>query len=170
MNIPIVFAWDGEVMKPLGRFAQLADKEFVIGENYQLEVTQPRSMASHRHYFACIAEAWANLPEDQAGRWPTPEHLRKWALVQAGYREETTYVAASKAEALRFAAFMRSVDGFAVVVVNDRTVMRMVARSQSLSAMTRADFSASKDAVLSAIGRLIGVDPTELRRNTGKAA
>lgn len=170
MSAPLIYHWDGECMKPLGHFAKAADKFFVIGQNYRLEIVQPRSVESHRHYFAVLNEAWANLPEVHAGRWATVDHLRKWALVQAGYRHETTYVAHSKAEAVRFAAFMRSLDDYAVVTVEGNCVHHCRAKSQSMAEMSRKEFGESKQAVLEVVAKLIGVSSDDLARNAGRAA
>ena len=97
---PILYRWDGEAMTPATqRFAREADKQFVVGEEYPLIVHEHRSAASHKHYFAAISDAWESLPESMAGEFPTSEHLRKRALIMAGYRDERSIVAASKAEA-----------------------------------------------------------------------
>jgi hypothetical protein len=171
VSAPLFFAWDGETMTPLPRFAKMADREFVVGENYRLEIVKERSATSHNHFFACIEEAWRNLPEIYADRWPSAEHLRKWALVRAGFREETTFLASSHAEAVRVGALMRSIDEYAVVTVDGRMVIRAVAKSQSMAAMPgKNEFQDSKDKVLDVIARLVGVDPKELSKNAGRAA
>lgn len=169
-STPILFTWEGDAMVPVGRFAALADKVYVVGENYSLEVVQQRSAATHRHFFAVVNEAFANLPEIHAGRWPSPDHLRRWALVQAGFRNETTFVAHSKAEAMRFAAFARTVDEYSVVQTEGNVVSIYTAKSQSEKAMSRKEFQASKVAVLDVIARLIGVSPDELAKNARSAA
>lgn len=169
-NTPITYRWDGESMTPVGRFGALADKQFVVGENYTLEIVLQRSAATHRHFFACINEAFANLPEVHAGRWPTPDHLRKWALVQAGFRNETTFVASSKAEALRFAAFARSIDEYAVVKTDGSLVAIYTAKSQSEKAMTRQEFADSKTQVLDVLAKLIGVSTDDLAKNAKAVA
>lgn len=169
--IPVLFAWtDDGVMKPLGRFSSLCDRQFVVGEHYRLEVVQERSPESHRQYFAVINEAWANLPEIHAGRWRTPDHLRKWALVTAGFCDETTFIAQTKAEAQRFAAFIGALDQFAVVTVDGKMVRRATAKSQSYKDMSRKEFQASKDAVFQVLAKLIGVDERDLVSNAGRAA
>lgn len=163
---PVLFTWtDDGVMRPVGRFSAIADKVYVVGENYNLEIVPQRSGATHKHFFACLADAWANLTEAHAGRWHSPEHLRKWALVQAGFRNETTYIAQSKAEAMRFASFVRSQDEYAVVQTEGNMVAIYTAKSQSEKAMSRKEFQASKEAVLDVIARLLGVTPDELARN-----
>jgi len=80
MTTPVLFSWDGEAMQPLGeRMAKLCDEQFVIGMRYRLVEYEDRSSKSHNHYFASLAEAWNNLPEDMAERFPSPEHLRKYS-------------------------------------------------------------------------------------------
>lgn len=158
MSAPVVFSWDGEHMVPLSRFGPLCDRQFVIGENYTLEVVEQRSAESHRHYFACLHAAWENLPEVHGNRWITAEDLRKWALVEAGYFEETTFICHSKAEAVRLAGYLQSIGGPCVVVVEGKLVARRVAKSQSMKAMSKKEFQASKDAVLAVVAKLIGVD------------
>ena len=166
---PITFAWDGEAMKPLPRFAQAADREYVIGETYNLAEVQDRSSASHRHYFALINEAWMNLPEALSERFPSAEHLRKYALVKAGYRDERSIACASKAEAQRVGAFVKPMDDYAVVVVFGASVMVYTAKSQSVRAMGKADFQASKEAVLGVLADMIGVEPAALVRRAEAA-
>lgn len=170
MDAPVIYQWTGEAMVPQARFARLCDRQFVVGEHYRLVPHEDRSAASHRHFFAAVNDAWENLPEHLAERFPTSEHLRKWALIKAGFRDERTLVAASKAEAQRLAAFVRPMDDFAVVVVSEATVTVYTAKSQSVRAMGKAAFQASKDGVLSVLSEMIGVPPATLARNAGMAA
>lgn len=159
---PIMFRWDGEAMVP--RHPRLADKAFVIGQEYPLVEHHGRSEASHRHYFACIHDAWQNLPADAAERFATSEHLRKWALIKAGYRDERTIVLPTKADAQRVAAFMKPDADCSVVVARECVVVCWTAKSQSVRAMGKADFQASKDAVLQVVAELIGAQPDQLGR------
>lgn len=170
MTTPIPFRWEGDCFTPMPGFGRRCDELFVVGQVYRLVEHEDRSAASHRHYFACINTAWENLPPAAAERFPTPEHLRKFALVKAGYADSRTLVASSKAEAQRLAAFVKPMDSFALVVVSEATVTVWTARSQSVKAMGRADFQASKDAVLDVIAALIGTDPATLAATAGQAA
>lgn len=166
----IIYRWDGDAMAPLPRFARLADRQFVVGQDYELVEHHERSDASHRHYFACIRDAWLNLPEEHSDRFASEAHLRKWALIRAGYRDERTIACASKAEALRFVAFMKPMDDYAVVVAREAVVVVWTAKSQSVKAMGKADFQASKEAVLGVLADLIGTDPASLSTNVREAA
>lgn len=159
---PIVYQWNGEAMVPMRRFAKQCDREFVIGEFYPLVVEEARSMRSHAHYFAAVNSAWENLPEDLAPRFKTAEHLRKYALIRTGFHDERSIVCSSTAEAERVAAFVKPVDEFAVVLVNDATVTIFTAKSQSLRAMDRKEFQRSKELVLEFLSARIGVKRDEL--------
>ena len=127
-------------------------------------------MRSHRYYFASVNEAHANLPEHLAERFATPDHLRKYALIKAGYRDERSIVATSKAEAQRVAAFVRPIDDYALVVVFEAVVTIYTAKSQSVRAMGKAEFRKSIDAVLDIVSAMVGTSPDELRENAGRAA
>lgn len=170
MSIPIPMRWDGEAFAPLPRFAKEADRQFVIGEVYRLAPVEERSMASHGHFFACVHDAWANLPEHLAPMFPTETHLRKWALVRAGYADHRSIVAASKAEAQRIAAFVKPMDEFAVVSVKEATVNVWTAQSQSMKAMGKKAFQDSKTKVIEILDDMVGVDRGALAKNAGQAA
>ena len=159
---PLWFAWDCEAMRPLSPKA--ADRSYTVGQRYHLEHREDRSSQSHAHYFSCINEAWQNLPPAAAERFSSPEHLRKWALIKSGYRDERSFVCASKAEALRLASFLRPVDEFAVVSVNGSAVVMLTAKSQNMRSMDRKTFGASKTAVLEVLADLLGVSLDQLGR------
>ncbi len=165
---PLVFDWDGEAMIP--RSPRLADKHYVVGEFYRMVPHEDRSMRSHRYYFASVNEAWKNLPEHLAERFPTAEHLRKYALIRAGYRDERSIAAASKAEAQRVAAFIKPMDEYAIVRVSEAVVTVYTAKSQSMRAMGKKAFGESKEAVLDILSAMIGTTPATLAANAGQAA
>lgn len=145
---PLIFEWDGEAMIPLRRFHNIANAEFTVGERYRMEAQEQRSLVSHAHYFATLNDIWLSLPERYGDAIPSVEHMRKWALIRTGYRDERSIVCASKAEAKRIAAFVKPMDDFAIVVVNEATVSVFTAKSQSMKAMGGKEFQRSKEAVL----------------------
>lgn len=167
---PITFGWNGEAMVPMRHLGRLCDKHFVIGQTYTLIEQQERSHRSHAHYFACLNEAWKNLPEELTERFPTSEHLRKYALIRAGFADSRQIVASSKAEARRIAGFVKPCDDYAVVTAKDCVVTIWTARSQSLRAMGKEDFQRSKDAVLDALAKIIGTTTDALQQNAQAAA
>lgn len=160
---PVLCRWSGEAMEPASPYwAKVADQQWVVGERYAIEVHEERSSASHRAFFAAVRECWMNLPEAFARQFPTETHLRKYALVKAGFRDERTIVASSKAEARRIAAFVEPLDEFAIVSVSGSAVVVLTAKSQSMKAMGKAEFQRSKDAVLDILAEMIGVSPRAL--------
>ncbi|MBD9519326.1 hypothetical protein IB262_05385 [Ensifer sp. ENS02] len=168
-----MFRWTGEELVPVNRrWQSLADRHLVVGEEYYLAEHNDRSMNTHRHYFASVAEAWRNLPEHFAGLpfTESAEHLRAYALIRTGYCDAHTIVCSSKAEASRMAAFIRPIDGFSIVDVKEATVTRYVAKSQSMKAMDKQEFQQSKAAVLDFLDDLIGVERGTTHRNAGSAA
>lgn len=163
---PIKFRWGGNSFLPTTPYqGHLADKHFVVGEVYDLVEHHARSHKSHAHYFSRVHDAWQNLPEDLVERFPTKDHLRKYALIKAGYSDSNTLVCASKADARRTAAFLRPVDSFSVVSVAGNVVTRYSAKSQSERAMGRTDFQASKDAVLGILAQMVGTTRKALEGN-----
>ena len=167
---PLPFVWDGEAMRLLPAFAAAAAARFCAGEVVALAEAELRSSPSHRHYFACVREAWVNLPEGLAERFASEEHLRKYALIKAGYRDERSIVCASKAEARRIAAFIRPIDDYAIITLSEQVVTQFTAKSQSAAAMSKAEFQASKDAVLGLLAEMIGVDPPALAQASQRSA
>lgn len=159
---PEPFEWDGEVMRPLR--PRRADAFYTVGQRYILETVSQRSDPSHKHEFAWLREAWMNLPEHLADlpHCTSPEHLRKWALIRAGYSDSHTIVCSSKAEAIRVAAFIRPIDEFAVVITQGATVTRYTAKSQSKRAMGAKEFQDSKTKIMEVIARMLGVEPRQL--------
>jgi hypothetical protein len=165
---PLPFVWDGESLVP--KLPRIADRHYVIGETYRMAPMEDVSTQSRGHYFAALKEAWQNLPEDQAERFPDPETLRKYALIRTGFRDERSLVCSSKAEAERVAGFIKARDQYAVVVVKAATITEYTAKSQSARAMGKEEFQRSKQAVLDYVATLIGVDSKTLEANAGQAA
>lgn len=168
--LPTVARWDGEYLTPLGRSRADCDAELVIGEIYRFERIDQRSEASHKHQFAWLHEAWRNLPEDLIDMYPTPEHLRKRVLIQAGYFDETIIDVGNRSGALRVATAMRSIDDFAYVGVRGSVVVRRTAKSQARGKMDKKAFNESKAAILAIVAEMIGVSASDLEQNAGRAA
>lgn len=162
---PLQYLGDGQFQALKGHAARL-DKALVIGEVLQWEQIYSRSMESHKHYFAVIADAWGNLPESWATALPSPEHLRKHCLVMAGYCTTMQIVCATNSEAVKACAQFKAMDTYSVCSINGSVVTVSTATSQSIKAMGGKVFQESKGKVLDAISQMIGADATEL----GKAA
>jgi hypothetical protein len=161
---PVEFQWTGEVMKPQPRFHVLARKQYTVGDTYTLGVNEERSMASHRHYQACVEEAWRNLPEDKLERYPTKDHLRKWALIKAGYYDEGIVICESRKQAITLIALVKLLDEFSITIVKGMVVKVYKAKSQKMESMTREEFEKSKADVLAILSETIGVSRKQLEQ------
>lgn len=167
---PLLYSWDGEAMTPVRHHAKRADEHFVIGRKYVLVEHQERSGVSHSHQFAWLNEAWKNLPEDIAPLYPSPTHLRKRALIEAGFYDEEIVDAGTSAAAIRVASAFRHREEFSLVIVRGPIVVLRNAKSQARRAMDRKDFQASKTAIMEIVANLIGVKPADLAENSARAA
>lgn len=157
-------------MVPLRRHHNVCNAHFVVGQRYRLEEQQERSIISHNHQFAWLHSAWVSLPEDLASEYPSPDHLRKRALIQAGFYTEQIIDAGSNAAALRVASAFRSREEFSLVIVRGPIVVIRDPKSQSRRAMKPDEFQRSKTAIMEIIADLLGVAPDALAREGGRAA
>lgn len=175
--LPVSFEWtlvdivddDGivkrrHVMMPLARYGNVAAKQFRDGERYDLSVLEARSAKSHRFYFVSIKNAFDSLPEKIAPRFPSKEHLRKWALVQVGLFDEREFDCDTQINARRLANFIRLEDEYASITVHGKKVIVRRAKSQAGNAMTKEEFQASSKAVLELLDALIGTQPGTVKR------
>jgi len=164
---PIMFQWDGESMRPASDFwASRCDRSYVVGETYKLVEHHDRSDNSHRHFFASVKNAWDNLPDALLDEYPSPEHLRKKALVACGYADHRDHVCASKQEARKLRAFVKdTADDYAIVECRENVVRVWTAKSQSVKAMGAKEFQESKQKVLDWLDALLGVEPGSTARS-----
>lgn len=134
-----------------------------VGEVHGWQMAEHRSAKSHDHFFACVNEAWKSLPEAMADDFPSPESLRKWALIKAGFCSETRIVCANNTEAMTLATKAKTMDKFAIVAVDGKAVTIWTADSQRKDAMGRKLFQEAKERALDVISQLIGADATNLK-------
>ena len=168
--ISVAFTWDGEAMRPNPRFVGTCNKQYVVGEEYRLDVIEERSAASHSHFFAAVNEAWKNLPHDIAPRFPTADKLRRWCLIKAGFANEQSLVCQTVTDAARFASMIGRMNDDAIIVTKGPVVKVYTAKSQSLRSMDKAEFQRSKEATLALLAEMIGTSAKELSDNAGRAA
>lgn len=168
MTEALACKWDSRsrALIPEPRFQARAAEQFADGPVYWVNVDAERSDKTHKHEFAFVREAWKQIPETLEDQYPTADHLRKKALIQAGYFDEQVIDAGSNAAALRVCQGIRSFpgEGFSMVFVRGPFVIVRRAQSQSYRAMGAKVFQESKSAILQIIADLIGVDPATLSR------
>ena len=155
---PIIFCWDGDAMVPHARFSRLAESSFTAGHAYRMIVQEERSPASHKQYFAAVHEAWMNLPEHLQLAFPTEDHLRKYALIKAGFCD-VRHVAGNRHVA---------VNGYAIVCEEDGVTTIYEAKSQGYKSMGKAEFQRSKEKVIEVLAAMVDVTPDQLM--TARAA
>lgn len=160
---PILTRWTGESFVPANApMRERCAKHFEAGETYRIEFKDERSGASHRHFFASVNEAWKNLPDALAHQFPTPDELRGYALIAAGFEDHFDLVGDVRAVAQALAREFQRQRRYAIVVSRGNVHRLFVAKSQSARSMDRQTFQASKDAVLRYVADLIGLTPQQL--------
>jgi hypothetical protein len=189
--VPVIFVWrevdvwddDGVssrvwAMVPLARYAKLADRQYAKGEEHALEPVTYRDMSRHNHYFAALNEAFKNLPETVAARWPTAEHFRKWVLIETGWFEEKEFDfegAGANKRAKMLGTFIRAESEFARISITEvspgkfKVIVRR-AKSQAIPAMKPEEFYQSKKDVLDYVSGMIGVRASELKKHSKRGA
>ena len=133
------------------------------GSVHGWQMAEHRSKASHDHWFAIVNEAWKNLPEELADDFPSPEFLRKYALIKAGFCSETRIVCANNSEAMTLATKAKAMDKFALVAIDGKSVTIWTADSQRKDAMGRKLFQEAKERAIDVISQLIGTDAATLK-------
>lgn len=151
---PLYMTWNGSAMEPLDRFSRLAERSFTSGTAYRMIVEEERSVASHKHYFAAVREAFMNLREPWDVAFPNEDSLRKYCLIKAGFCTVTKIVGSRRVP----------IDGYAIVVNEDGMTTVYQAESQKVRAMGREKFQRSKQAVLELLADMTGTTPEQLMR------
>lgn len=171
----VYFQWDEkmQVMRPLARFHNQLS-QYVDGEMYPLEVREQRSSKAHAFYFASVNSAWKNLRGQTAEILSTPEHLRKWALIMAGWYDQTIVPASSRDGAMKMAAWARLKDDHAEITIikhDGEWYLRIrEAKSQSRASMNKNDFTQSSRDVLDILAGTIEVTRKTLEREGAKGS
>lgn len=156
--------WVGRGFQPSNAAMEVCQTKLRPWEVVKVTVHQGRSMKSHRHMFPWLQDAWLSLPEEHKDApWAaSPDHLRKWALIKTGFHDIRIISVSDPSDAARVAAFARALDPYAVVVIHGGTVLFYTALSQSMKAMGKDRFQASKTAVLNHVAGVLGIHPEEL--------
>lgn len=164
MRASFLFRWTGRAMEPLTRFLEYCQRDFVEGSTYRLEPVGARNQESHDHFFAVMHLAYDNLTTRQKEEWPKFDYFRKWCLIQAGFYYETRLQADTQENLNRYVKALSRLRDYRVVVMAGDDVLIREAESQATQAMGPARFEASKQGVFDIVAALIGVHPTELKK------
>lgn len=121
----------------------------ISGDIYSADPTRAR-------YFAILRKCWENLPEDQAERFPSWEHLRKWCLIRAGWCEMQILTVGPNVRSI--AEAMRKLNRFAVIAVNGEVITVFTAKSQSRKNQPKAQFVETSQKVYDILSKMLGTD------------
>lgn len=177
---PVMFRWQeidvcvdgGEVrrmrtMMPHPRFLALCGRQFALDEDYPLGPVEGVPSRSRGGFFAAVKEAWNNLPAEDE-RFPTPEHLRKRALVAVGWATHAEYVMDTPKDAKNMARALRSSDEYAVIKVSGSVVSIWTAKSIKSGAITGAEFQVVKTQALDWVATLARTTRRELEQHVSE--
>lgn len=167
---PILFVRVDNHMMPLPRFQKLFDDMYAVGEEYPLMPLEQRSLASHNHYFAALTEAFDNLAEEYAQEFDSVEHLRHWCLCMEGFCTQTRYPLNTAEDARTLRKVLKHQDNSTIVKVVGTDVIVYTPESQSMAAMKKEKFEASKAAVLARAAAMARTTSAELKKNAGRSA
>lgn len=163
--------WSGLHWDPAPQYLRLMQRMHRPGDEVWLgEDKKERSKSSHDALMAEIRDYWENLPEYLHMEFPSDEHLRKRALIVAGYCDMKDLVLESEASAERAAALIGSLEGsqYALVQAVGCVVRVYTARSMKMlkngGGMDRRTFQEAKDRVLHLCANAIGLTSEELKR------
>lgn len=154
-------------------------KSFEAGRHYRLEEAKERSRESHNDYFQMVFHAWGNLPESERDLFATDDHWRQFCLIKAGFRNEIVQTYDSRNDAIQASAgvalLARRFGQFIITTITGNMLTIYTARTQKMKktsddGMDKADFEASKQAVLEICCARLHCTEDELRQNARKAA
>lgn len=167
----VLLRWTGSAYEPATAFWQrVISEQTPIGavEWQEFSPDDEVSDAERAAFFAQVGEAWKNLPDDLAARYPSPDHIRKRALVTTGHCDITDHVCESEHEIgmiQRFAAR----NEYAVLVRKDMVIRELVPKSMKKGGMTKKEFREAAEDVRRVLSELLGVDIETLRAHTEPA-
>src|SRR5262249_18006005 len=115
--------------------------------------------------FACIEEAWRNLPEKCTDHWwaRSPEHLRKFALIETAWCDTTVFQLKGDNDVMLDTAIkLRQRDPHSKIEIAESCLIWSTAFSQAENHMTAMAFQKSKNDVLDYLAGLLSVTRDEL--------
>ena len=142
--------------------------------------TKPRSVPQLRRFFAVLRAMFLHWPENAQFSPESEEHLRKFILIRAGYRETTDIPVTfaedqpglTKLTALSIEAALKAAGAYAFIRPHpDGGLVRVFkAKSIAFDKIGQAEFNALNDAVETAYAQETGLDPEQVLKQTEQAA
>lgn len=163
MEVVAIYMHDGN-FQPVRKDQDLVRRRCKVGDTYVLSIAERDNAPFRGWYFATLHELFSNLPETMEGRWPDVESMRKWALVQTHWVEESFFTGKTNAEARRHAAWIDKRGDFVITSVEGCVCREQRPKSQSSENMPRADFKKSAEDVVSYLSELLGATRRDMDR------
>lgn len=157
--VPMIYEGNGKFSASSIYHKMRCEKMFGAGQEITFEELGDRNMNRHRMYFARLKELWLTLPESMAEDFPSPEALRKFALVRTGYCTQKKIVCRSNQDAIETAAFIESLGTYVICEVVMRVLTIWVPQSQAVRNMGKSEFDKSVTDVLDYCERLVRSEP-----------
>lgn len=144
------------------------------------EKGQPRSVPQLKRFFAVLRAMRAHWPENAEFQPESDEHLRKWAVCKAGYRESTDIAvpyaedqpSITKLAAMAIEQAIKAAGAYAFVRpdANGGRVRVYKAKSIAFHSMGPAEFSKLNDDVEAVYRAETGLDPDQVLKEQERAA
>lgn len=164
--IPMIYEGNGKFSASSIYHKMRCEKMFGAGQEITFEELGDRNMNRHRMYFARLKELWLTLPESMAEDFPSPEVLRKHALIRCGYATMRKFSMANADEASALERMLSELESYAVceitapVVGSPRRILAVwVPQSQAVKNMGKSEFDKSVTDVLDYCERLVRSEP-----------
>lgn len=133
----------------------------------RVKLTQPRSSASHRFFFAFLNEVYLNWPETHPFRPDDMEHLRAWLTVKVGHMQLMEFdlpdgIMAREAVRVARAAIFEFSGGRPIwfKIINNK-IFAAWPKSIEFHKMDEREFCGFTDAIFSLIYQETGLDVEE---------
>lgn len=142
----------------------------------QVWQTAPRSSADHRRFFGVLAAVFHHWPEGHEFQPDDAEHLRKWLLIKAGYRDVTMVPIETDAPAVMRAIVpivegaVRAANGHAFIKPHGHGIAVFRAKSIAWDKLDQKAFNRVRDAVQEVIRAETGLEPETLLKEVEQAA
>lgn len=142
------------------------------------ETKAPRSQADHRRFFGLIKATFHHWPEAHDFQPDNEEHLRKWLLCKANFRDVTTIpceFAEDQPALLRLVTIaaegaVKAAGGYAFLRPHGGGIAVFSAKSIKWDTLDQKGFNDIRSAVEAVIESETGMKPDEILKQTEDAA
>lgn len=161
------------MVSPYPETQRWIDKNIPFHATFELETIEDRTIDEHRWFFAVVKKVFENLPEDH--EFLSAEHLRKHALIEAGWCDSMDFPSRAAADMARTVAEWCGQYLHIRYITSDRGTKDFESRFRAYRAksmrfkknggeLTKEKYREVVERALVWMSGLIGVDAAELLR------